>query len=199
VVLFPAPPFGFETAITGINPLVSLFDPLAISHVAACGTNATLLCCCDIAAVKDATIDAATISHIATLVAAILLSHSILMSLRYILSQVCRCDIAYCASKMGYKSPGERRGKGVGPAKGTPYGVQKSISAPSRPLCAANTAITAIWRQVNWRSPTSRCETEVPMPSNKKKNSPGPGCCRCNAVLVGASAHNTPQPPYHEK
>ena len=32
------------------------------------------------------------------------------------------------------------------------------------------------------------------MPSNKKKNSPGPGCCSCNAVLVGASAHNAPSP-----
>ena len=133
------------------------------------------------------------------------------LSLRYCYRTVylCRCDICcrkfvaailhIVLQKWRINLRASAEGRESDRQKGR-LRVQKSISAPSRPLCAANTAITAIWRQVNWRFPTSRCETEVPMPSNKKKNSPGPGCYSCNAVLVGASAHNAPpKPPYHEK
>ena len=52
-MLFPAPPFGFDTAITGIN---TLFSDMSCR----CGTAATVLCCSDIVTMFDT----ATISQL---------------------------------------------------------------------------------------------------------------------------------------
>lgn len=202
-MLFPAPPFGFETAITGINPLVSLFEPPSCSwlyhtsQLAAQMQHLELLrySCgqrchnqwCHYIAYRDACRCDIVIAQY-TYVAAIYIVAS--LSLQY-------CILCF-KSGVEISEQAQREGSWTGKRDG--LRVQKSISAPSRPLCAANTAITAIWRQVNWRFPTSRCETEVPMPSNKKKNSPGLGCCSCNAGPRWSECPQCPcQPPYHEK